>query len=112
MEPLRTLNRQNDLENKDQSFSPLDFKTHYKVIEIKAVWYWRRNRCIALNTRIKNKQGNLCIQGEMKFIKVLGQQNIEVLVSPKYSLVMIFNCWLGAVQYLRICQDFMRFLEG
>lgn len=37
MEPLRTPNRQNDLENKDQSFSPLDFKTHYKVIGIKAV---------------------------------------------------------------------------
>ena len=37
MEPLRTPNRQNDLENKDQSFSPLDFKTYYKVIEIKAV---------------------------------------------------------------------------
>ena len=37
MEPLRTPNRQNDLENKDQSFSPLDFKTHDKVIVIKAV---------------------------------------------------------------------------
>ena len=56
MEPLRTPDRHNDLENKDQSFSPLDFKTHYKVTGIKAVWYWHRNRCIALNTRIKNKE--------------------------------------------------------
>ena len=37
MEPLRTPDRHNDLENKDQSFSPLDFKTHYKVTGIKAV---------------------------------------------------------------------------
>lgn len=37
MESLRTPNRQNDLENKDQSFSPVDFKTHYKVTGIKAV---------------------------------------------------------------------------
>ena len=37
MEPLRTPNRQNDLESKDQSFSPLDFKTHDKVTGIKAV---------------------------------------------------------------------------
>ena len=37
MEPQRTPNRQIDLENKDQSFSPLDFKTHYKVTGIKAV---------------------------------------------------------------------------
>ena len=56
MEPQRTPNRQIDLENKDQSFSPLDFKTHYKVTGIKGVWYWHRNRCIAVNTRIKNKQ--------------------------------------------------------
>ena len=37
MESLRTPNRQNDLENKDQSFSPPDFKTHYTDIGIKAV---------------------------------------------------------------------------
>ena len=37
MEPQRTPNRQNNLENIDQSFSHLDFKTHYKVIGIKAV---------------------------------------------------------------------------
>ena len=37
MEPQITPNRKNDLENKDQSFSPLDFKTHYKVIGIKAL---------------------------------------------------------------------------
>ena len=37
MEPQRTPNRQNNLENKDQSFSRLDFKTHYKVIGIKAI---------------------------------------------------------------------------
>ena len=36
MEPLTTPNRQNSLENKDQFSSP-DFKTHYKVIRIKAV---------------------------------------------------------------------------
>ena len=28
MEPLRTPHRQNNLENKDQSISPPDFKTH------------------------------------------------------------------------------------
>ena len=39
------------------------------------------------------------------------EQNIEAFVSPKYYLVMIFKCWLGAVQHLGICQDFMRFLE-
>ena len=32
MEPLKTANRQNNLEKKDQSFSPPDFKAHYKVI--------------------------------------------------------------------------------
>ena len=54
MEPLRTPDRHNDLENKDQSFSPPDFKTHYKIIRIKAVLYLYKNRCIALNTRIKS----------------------------------------------------------
>ena len=87
MEPQRTPNRQNGLENKDQSFSPLDFKTHYKVIGIKAVWYWYRNRYIALNTRIKKKktQGNSWIQGEIKFMKVLRQQNRERVVSSTIS---------------------------
>ena len=37
MEPLRNPHRQNNLENKDQSISPADFKTHYKDIGIKAV---------------------------------------------------------------------------
>jgi hypothetical protein len=37
MELLRTPHRQNNLENKDQSISPPDFKAHYKDIGIKAV---------------------------------------------------------------------------
>ena len=37
MEPLRIPNRQNNLENKDQSISLPDIKAHYKDIGIKAV---------------------------------------------------------------------------
>ena len=37
MEPLKTVKRQNNLENKDQSFSPPNFKAHYKDIGIKPV---------------------------------------------------------------------------
>ena len=37
---------------------------------------------------------------------------MEAFVSPKCYLVMIFKCWLGAVQHLGICQDFYEIFRG
>ena len=44
MELQKTPNIQSKLKNKDGGIILLDFKVYYKIIVIKAEWYWHKNR--------------------------------------------------------------------
>ena len=58
---------------------------------IKAVRYWHRNRYITLTTRIKSLQVNSWKSAQMKFTKVLRQQNRARVVSSTVSSMKTYR---------------------